>query len=372
MEVKVVAGDEAYQEAKIKEYPPVWNLTTWRLIGCLVVGCFCQTMNGYDGSLFGGLTANKVFLAYFHGAVDGNWTAIVSAMYQIGSVAALPFVGPAIDTWGRRVGMFIGAFLILLGVIITGTTIENQANGTHQLMGGRFLLGFGVSIVSSAGPIYVVETAHPAWRSILTAYCNTFWFTGSILASGAVRGGLNLAGNTSWQLPTWLQIFFPGLICIFAFVIPESPRWLYVNNKRSQAVALLTDWHGYGSAESPWVKLQLAEYEEFLVMDGAVSECTRTSPFSCADSIRTNAGGITAHSSRTAPVATALDAIVSSPFSRNGRATECSHTSFQPCSLPPVTPNRSPKPTSTWATRAFNSHLLFSERRLSSASAAVH
>ncbi|KAK0249119.1 hypothetical protein LTR35_018418, partial [Friedmanniomyces endolithicus] len=93
-------------------------------------------------------------------------------MYQIGGVSALPFVGPAIDTFGRRMGMLIGCVLIILGTVVTGTTIHNAS--VHQFMGGRFLLGFGVSIVSAAGPIYVVESAHPAHRGVLTAYCNTF------------------------------------------------------------------------------------------------------------------------------------------------------------------------------------------------------
>jgi len=32
---------------------------------------------------------------------------------------------------------------------------------------------------------------------------------------------------------------------------------------------MLTKWHGYGDSESPWVKLQLAEYDEYLEMDGS-------------------------------------------------------------------------------------------------------
>ena len=175
----------------------------------VMLGFFCQTMNGFDGSLFGGLTANPYFLQHFHGANNGIWAGIVSSMYQIGGVCALPFVGPAIDTWGRKVGMLIGGVLVICGTIITGTTLHNASVG--QFEGGRFLLGFGVSIASAAGPIYVVETAHPAFRSVLTGYCNTFWFTGSILAAGAVRGGLDLVGNTSWQIPIWLQCFFPGM-----------------------------------------------------------------------------------------------------------------------------------------------------------------
>ncbi|KAK4901429.1 hypothetical protein LTR49_027269 [Elasticomyces elasticus] len=146
--------------------------------------------------------------------------------------------------------MVIGASFIILGCILNGVTI--RASTWHQalslLQGGRFLLGFGVSICSSAGPIYVVETAHPAWRGIITAYCNTFWFVGSILASGA--------------------LVFPCLIVLFVAFVPASPRWLFVNNKRSQAAEPLTKWHGNGNPESPWVKLQLAEYEDFLNTNG--------------------------------------------------------------------------------------------------------
>ncbi len=145
-------------------------------------------------------------------------------MYQIGGVCALPFVGPAIDTWGRRVGMFLGALIIIIGTVISGTTVYNPT--VDQFMAGRFFLGFGVSIASSAGPIYVVETSHPYYRGVMTAYCNTFWFTGSILAAGSVLGALHLPGTRSWQIPVWLQLVFSCLICSGIFFVPESPRWL--------------------------------------------------------------------------------------------------------------------------------------------------
>ena len=44
---------------------------------------------------------------------------------------------------------------------------------------------------------------------------------------------------------------------------------MYVNGKKEQAINMLTKWHGYGNVDSAWVKLQLAEYDEFLNMEGA-------------------------------------------------------------------------------------------------------
>lgn len=65
--VKVVKGSEAFAAAMLKETPNVFHPTSLLLIACTLLGFFCQTMNGFDGSLFGGLTANNYFLDHFHG-----------------------------------------------------------------------------------------------------------------------------------------------------------------------------------------------------------------------------------------------------------------------------------------------------------------
>jgi len=62
---------------------------------------------------------------------------------------------------------------------------------------------------------------------------------------------------------------FSSFVVIFVWLLPESPRWLYVNNKQDSAKKMLTDFHGEGNPESIWVLLQLKEYNENLEMDGA-------------------------------------------------------------------------------------------------------
>lgn len=89
------------------------------------------------------------------------------------------------------------------------------------------------------------------------------------MASGVARGGLNEGGNSSWQLVIWIQLMFSCVIFFAAFILPESPRWMYVNNKQEKAEAMLIRYHGEGDPESEWVKLQLNEYEELLEMDGS-------------------------------------------------------------------------------------------------------
>jgi MFS family permease len=156
---KVVTGNEAFNEAMIKEPPSAWSRGQLFMYAFSLIGFFCSTVNGYDGSLINNLLQNPWFKEYYSVNNDGIWAGIISSMYQIGGVVALPFVGPAVDGFGRRIGMFLGA-----AIIIVGTAIQGTSTGTSQFMGGRFLLGFGVSLVASAGPMYVIELNHPAYR----------------------------------------------------------------------------------------------------------------------------------------------------------------------------------------------------------------
>ena len=168
-----VKGSEAFNAAYIAEPPRPLAFRSIVLYASALIGFLCSTMNGYDGSLLNVLLSNDAFLANFNGTNNGIWAGIVSAIYQIGGVVALPFVGPAVDTWGRKVGIFIGAALIIIGTVIQGTTSFTASLG--QFMAGRFLLGFGVSIAATAGPIYVAEISHPAHRGVVTGLYNTFW-----------------------------------------------------------------------------------------------------------------------------------------------------------------------------------------------------
>lgn len=118
-------------------------------------------------------------------------------------MVSIPFVGPFVDTWGRRLGMFIGASIIIIGVIIQCTCI--YTNSVGQFMGGRFLLGFGVQIASSAGPIYVVEMVHPAHRGFLGGLYNVMWPVGAFVATLATRFSEHYPGTKGWIIPVALQ-----------------------------------------------------------------------------------------------------------------------------------------------------------------------
>jgi sugar porter (SP) family MFS transporter len=223
-----------------------------------------STMGGYDGSLMGNLLAMPAFQRQFGSTIVGVQTGIISSMYSIGSVCALPFVGPFTDTWGRRVGIAIGCAFIVLGTVVQGTS-----HHLPQFLAGRFFLGFGGCIANVACPSYVVEFAHPVYRGVITGLYNCCYYLGAILAAAVLRGCVHYSTNGSWLIPTWLQMVFPALLLLGCLLFPESPRWLYVHGQVDQCRACLSRFHGNDKPDSLYVQLQLREFEEELELDGA-------------------------------------------------------------------------------------------------------
>jgi hypothetical protein len=46
-------------------YSP-WTMTMFRLYSCLIIAYLCGCLNGYDGSLMGGLNGMTSYQKYFH------------------------------------------------------------------------------------------------------------------------------------------------------------------------------------------------------------------------------------------------------------------------------------------------------------------
>jgi MFS family permease len=105
------------------------------------------------------INAMQPFHDHFGTSMEGSGAGILFSIYAIGQLAGALVGAPASDTYGRRFGMFFGSLFIILGTII-----EVTATPVGQFIGGRFLIGFGVTVSNVAGPVYLVEISPPHWR----------------------------------------------------------------------------------------------------------------------------------------------------------------------------------------------------------------
>ncbi|KAI8721863.1 hypothetical protein NCS52_00328900 [Fusarium sp. LHS14.1] len=250
------AADATHLADQVQQLKPSpWTRSMFRLYGVMLCAYFCACLNGFDGSVMGGLNAMSSYQDYFHMKTASASTGLVFAIYGIGTISATPFVGPTNDYLGRRAGMFAGSIIVIVGAVVVGASTSKG-----MFLAGRYVLGFGVAFCNVSAPVYVGEMAHPVWRGVLMGVYNSFWSVGSITASWVVYGSHNLGGN-GWRIPLYCQLISAGIVAVFVWLLPESPRWLVAQGRNETARSVLARYHGEGDPEHPLVRLQMAEME---------------------------------------------------------------------------------------------------------------
>ncbi|KAI1812425.1 lactose permease [Poronia punctata] len=255
---EISTASAALAAAVVEQKPKLLSPSMIQLYAIMGIGYLVSTMNGFDSSLMGSINAMIPYQETFGLESAGPTTGIIFIIYQIGQIASFPFCGLFADGWGRRWCIFIGCLIVLVG-----TAIQGSAHHLGQFIAGRFILGFGASIASAAGPAYTVELAHPAYRGTMAGMYNNFWWVGNILAGWTTYGtNLHIKNSWAWRTPTVVQAGLPAVVLACIMFFPESPRWLIHHDRAEEALAIFAKYHGEGNPNSPIVQLQYREIVE--------------------------------------------------------------------------------------------------------------
>lgn len=121
---------------------------------------------GYDQGVMSGIISSPQFRDDFPVAGLGTassdastWQAFITAIYAVGCLfGALAVLGWG-DTLGRRKAIFLGAIVMIIGVMIQLTSVpaSGKTAATAQLIIGRFITGIGNGINTSTVPTYQAE-----------------------------------------------------------------------------------------------------------------------------------------------------------------------------------------------------------------------
>ncbi|KAJ7650994.1 general substrate transporter [Roridomyces roridus] len=249
--------DPALQEAMLKTKLNGFSRRSFMLYFIVMVGFLNAVSSGFDGSLMSGINAMPQYLDFFGYATTGKATGIVFMIYTTGNCVGAFFAGPATERWGRRGGMFIGGLFILIG-----SAVSTSAQTRGAFLGGRFVLGFGIAISTTAAPTWVTEIAPPQWRGRLGALYNSCFFIGSMPATGAMVGTQLMNSTWAWRLPLILQIGPPIIVMTCVWFCPESPRWLISRGRVEEARQILIDYHSNDGQSNAIIELEMQEFQE--------------------------------------------------------------------------------------------------------------
>lgn len=197
----------------------------------------------------------------------------------IGCILGVAVSGEFSDRFGRRVAMMAAAFLFFLSAVGTAA-----APGFEWLITARLLGGIAVGIASNVVPLYISEIAPTHIRGRLVTCYQLAITVGILFAYISNATVLNLSDSMrDYNLWAFLDFIFvdevwrgmfgletiPALLFLAGiFMIPESPRWLYNQNRADEGRSILERIMGSRKAEESAEEIQKTLQEE----DGSYRE----------------------------------------------------------------------------------------------------
>lgn len=135
------------------------------------------------------------------GHPTGSTLGFFGASTGIGGVIPLVLFNWLGDKLGRRWPTVIGAVIIIIGAVI-----QVFARDLWMFIGGKIVLGFGVTTVQMGAPVLVTELSHPKERASVSTFYNTSVYLGYVVGAWITFGVTKIDSEWQWKLPTLLQI----------------------------------------------------------------------------------------------------------------------------------------------------------------------
>ncbi|XP_026418158.1 probable polyol transporter 4 [Papaver somniferum] len=155
---------------------------------------------------------------------------ILSIVSLLGSLGG----GRTSDAIGRKWTMGLAAVIFQ-----TGALVMTFAPTFGVLMIGRLLAGVGIGFGVMVAPVYITEISPTIARGSLTSFPEIFINLGILLGYVSNYAFSGFSVHTGWRIMLGVGILPSVFIGFALFVIPESPRWLVLQNRVDEAKAVL-------------------------------------------------------------------------------------------------------------------------------------
>ncbi|KZN83386.1 Sugar transporter [Penicillium chrysogenum] len=220
------------------------NLSNWLsgrwLISVITVANACSmAWFGYDQGVFSGVLISADFKKHFPQTKESNISGITSSCFSLGAFFGAIFAFTLGDRLGRKKTITLGLVCNTIGAVL-------QIVSWHlpQLIVGRIINGFGMGLTSSTCPVYQAECSKPRVRGKLVVV-GSLSNTAAFCLSNWMNYGLFFQGEAlQWRFPLGFQLIFPCIVVGALIFVPESPRWLLLQDRHEEALAVIARLEG--------------------------------------------------------------------------------------------------------------------------------
>ncbi|AYD90612.1 MFS transporter [Actinomyces lilanjuaniae] len=215
-----------------------------RVIGICVAAALGGFLFGFDTAVING--AVDALAGDF--ALSPALTGFSVSSALIGCAVGAWFAGPVANRLGRVPVMLVAALLFVVSALGSGLAV-----GIIDFIAWRLAGGLGVGAASVIAPAYIAEVSPASVRGrlgslqqlaivigIFTALLSDTWFAGT--AGGAAE--ILWMGRPAWRWMFMAEAVPAVLYGLFAFRLPESPRFLVARGRYDKASQVLYDFTG--------------------------------------------------------------------------------------------------------------------------------
>lgn len=190
---------------------------------------------GLGGILYGfdmGIIAAVLVFVRESFALSTRMEEIVVSVVLVGAMSGAVAGGSIADRIGRRSTLVWGGIIFLVGSLLA-----SWSPNVEILIVARALLGIAIGFTSVTAPVYVSELAPPQSRGLLIGLYQFALTIGIVLADLV---GYWLAGEHAWRTMFCLGALPAAFFLALIFTLPESPRWLFAQNRISEVQTVLS------------------------------------------------------------------------------------------------------------------------------------
>jgi SP family galactose:H+ symporter-like MFS transporter len=192
---------------------------------------------GLGGILYGfdmGIIAAAMIFVRSTFGLSRQMEEIVVSVVLIGAMLGAITGGTIADRIGRRNTLVWGGVIFIVGSILAPLSPN-----VGTLIAARAFLGIAIGFTSVTAPVYVSELAPPQSRGMLIGL---YQFALTIGIALADLIGYWFAGQHAWRLMFGVGAIPAALFLLLVLNVPESPRWLFVQNRKGDAEAVLRSY----------------------------------------------------------------------------------------------------------------------------------
>lgn len=200
---------------------------------------------------------------------DTNRHHRLNAIQNVGQLVTMPICAYSCDRFGRRPVLFLGAFVIVIGV-----ALQTAAQNVGMFIAARGIIGMGLVLNITAAPLLLLELAFPKQQGPQVAIYNSLWNLGALVAAWVTYGTFRINNTWAWRIPSVLQAAASVAQLGLCFVIEESPRWLISKERDEEARMLLCKYHVNGNESDPLLSLEMEEIRTALQLENEAKQST--------------------------------------------------------------------------------------------------